>query len=88
MNLSCLHSAALACRQMNTSYMHAWLLIREMNSCFKNPPVVTKRGGVKGGGGAQLTETGLRVLALYRNINAKFFRVTRAERNRLQLLLR
>jgi molybdate transport system regulatory protein len=73
---------------MKMSYMRAWLLIREMNSSFKQPLVEAKRGSVKTGGGAYLTETGLRVIALYQKINAKCLGVTEAERSQLQKLLR
>ena len=46
-----------AARQMDMSYMRAWMLIQTMNNCFKEPLVVTTRGGQRGGG-AELTETG------------------------------
>lgn len=81
-------SISQAARQMNMSYMRAWLLIREMNSSFKKPLVAAKRGSVKKGGGAYLTGTGLRVMALYRKINAKCTGAVLAERNQLQRLLR
>jgi molybdate transport system regulatory protein len=58
-----------AASRMEMSYMRAWMLIRTMNRCFKEPLVVTARGG-KAGGGAQLTEAGHRVIALYRQIEA------------------
>lgn len=52
---------------MGMSYKRAWSLVETLNATFREPVVVTARGGVKGGG-AQLTETGLAVLAHYRRI--------------------
>ena len=60
-------SIAAAGRQMDMSYKRAWMLVEEMNGAFLEPLIVSTRGG-PGGGGAQLTETGARVLALYQNI--------------------
>ena len=60
-------SIAAAGRQMGLSYKRAWMLVEEMNAAFRDPLVTSTRGG-PGGGGAQLTETGARVLGLYRGI--------------------
>src|SRR5579859_7645630 len=66
-----------AAAAMDMSYMRAWTLVQMMNRCFKNPVVVTKRGGVEGGA-ALLTETGEIVLALYRRMEAQSLRATSA----------
>ncbi|MFM2388727.1 MAG: molybdenum-pterin-binding protein MopA [Pseudomonadota bacterium] len=55
---------------MGMSYKRAWGLVETLNATFREPVVVTARGGAKGGG-AQLTETGLAVLAHYRKIEAR-----------------
>ena len=81
-------SISEASKQLNMSYMRAWLLIGEMNSSFKKPLIAAKRGSIKKGGGAYLTETGLRVMSLYQKINAKCLGAVRTERNQLQKLLR
>lgn len=57
-------SISAAARRMGMSYRRAWLLVEEMNSCFRAPLVETVKGG-RGGGGAQLTPTGEQVLAGY-----------------------
>lgn len=62
-------SIAAAGRQMEMSYKRAWMLVEEMNGAFLDPLVVSTRGG-PGGGGAQLTEAGARVLTLYHSIVA------------------
>jgi molybdate transport system regulatory protein len=79
-----LRKAAVA---MDMSYMRAWTLVQTMNRCFKKPVVVTKRGGVEGGA-ALLTETGETVLALYRRMEARSLRATRALQKELSRHLR
>ncbi len=60
-------SIAAAGREMKMSYKRAWSLIEAMNAMFREPVVQGTRGG-PGVGGAVLTETGERVLALYRGL--------------------
>jgi molybdate transport system regulatory protein len=57
-------SISSAGRQMGMSYKRAWLLVDEMNRSFSAPLVISTRGGTAGGG-AQLTELGGQVMALY-----------------------
>ncbi|MBU2873299.1 winged helix-turn-helix domain-containing protein [Marinobacter salexigens] len=58
-------SISAAARAMKMSYRRAWLLVDTMNTCFENPLVLTATGGNQGGG-AELSDEGLKVLALYR----------------------
>jgi molybdate transport system regulatory protein len=60
-------SIAAAGRRMQMSYKRAWSLVEELNAAFASPLVASARGGA-GGGGAVLTETGVEVLRLYREI--------------------
>jgi len=60
-------SLSEAARRMKMSYMKAWLLVQVMNRSFRKPLVVAERGGSRGGG-ATLTESGRRALALYREM--------------------
>ena len=60
-------SIRAAARELGMSYMRAWTLIRTMNAAFRSPLVEKERGGAEQGG-AQLTERGRRVLALYREM--------------------
>jgi molybdate transport system regulatory protein len=60
-------SIAAAGRQMNMSYKRAWALVEAMNTTFRAPLVEAVKGGV-GGGGAQLTPLGIKVLAAYRGV--------------------
>lgn len=69
-------SISEAARKMDMSYNRAWLLVRTMNGCFKQPLVLSSRGGDKHGG-AQLTKLGKEVLRLYRQLEAKLAAATR-----------
>lgn len=57
-------SIRAAAEELEMSYMRAWTLVRTMNAAFRSPVVEKIRGGTERGG-AQLTERGRRVLALY-----------------------
>lgn len=86
-NIQATGSIAHAAESMGMSYMRAWLLIRTMNKCFKSPLVKTARGGQQSGG-AKLTPTGERVLALYQRIESECLRATADDWNELRRLLR
>jgi molybdate transport system regulatory protein len=60
-------SISAAGRAMGMSYRRTWLLVDEMNRCWREPLVATTRGG---GGGASVTEAGRAMLADYRAIEA------------------
>jgi molybdate transport system regulatory protein len=62
-------SIAAAGRAMGMSYKRAWMLIESLNEMFREPLVTRNRGG-SDGGGASLTDTGRKVLALYRDIES------------------
>lgn len=76
-----------AAERMHMSYMRAWTLIRTMNGCFNQPLVEAVRGG-KAGGGAQLTETGRKALALYRQMEAACLSATKPRWQSLKALLK
>jgi molybdate transport system regulatory protein len=80
-------SIGKAAQQMKMSYMRAWLLVQEMNEGFLEPLVTAARGG-ETGGGAQLTETGKKVLALYADMNRRCDRACAAPWKKIQKLLR
>ena len=47
-------SIAAAGRKLGMSYRRAWLLVDEMNKCFREPLVRARLGGAKGGGAEAL----------------------------------
>ncbi len=57
-------------RAHGMSYRRAWLLVDELNQLFAAPLVAAHHGGPNGGG-AQLTEEGRTIVALYRDAEAK-----------------
>jgi molybdate transport system regulatory protein len=63
-------SISAAARNIGMSYRRAWLLTDSMNKDFKTTLVQPSLGG-KGGGGAVLTEEGIKVLKLFRNMEEK-----------------
>ncbi len=62
-------SIAAAGRRMGMSYKRAWALVDSLNSLFQQPLVLAAKGGA-GGGGAQLTPLGERLLTAYRGLEA------------------
>jgi molybdate transport system regulatory protein len=63
-------SISAAGRSMGMSYRRAWLLVDALNALFDEPVIATKHGG-QGGGGAELTPFGCRVVEQYHAIEAK-----------------
>jgi molybdate transport system regulatory protein len=80
-------SIAAAGRRLGMSYKRAWYLLDTMNRCFCAPVVQANKGG-RGRGGAVLTPTGARVLALYRALEACLAKAGRAELAALEGLLK
>jgi molybdate transport system regulatory protein len=75
-------SISEAAKQLGMSYNRAWLLVRTMNRCFKEPVVQAERGGGTGGG-ATLTKSGRTILALYQQMTRKTLLATRPAWNEL-----
>jgi molybdate transport system regulatory protein len=75
-------SISEAARRMDMSYNRAWLLVRTMNRCFKEPLVVAMRGGDTHGG-AEVTKTGRQVLALYQKLESKVKSATQPALDRI-----
>ena len=76
-----------AARQLHMSYMRAWELVQTMNRCFKKPLVVAARGGARKGG-ARLTPTGVKMLALYLRLSETTLQTIRPIWKEISKLLR
>ena len=63
-------SISQAGRSLGMSYRRAWLLVDDMNRCFREPVVTAQPGGSQGGGAA-LTEFGVKVIQKYRAIETE-----------------
>lgn len=80
-------SISKAGRLLGMSYRRAWLLINDVNNCFKSPVVTTKPGGLHGGG-AQLTPFGEEIIRTYRTIEATAMKASAAQLEALSTALR
>jgi len=68
---------------LGMSYRRAWLLVDDMNNCFREPVVAAQAGGSHGGG-AGLTPFGTRLIDQYRAIEEEAHAATAARLNELE----
>jgi molybdate transport system regulatory protein len=68
---------------LGMSYRRAWLLVDDMNNCFREAVVAAQAGGSHGGG-ATLTPFGARLIDQYRAIEAEAHSVTAARLKELE----
>jgi len=80
-------SISQAGRLLDMSYRRAWLLIDDMNQCFREPVVTTQSGGAQGGGAA-LTSFGQELIETYRAIEARAVGATKTQLRELGHALR
>ena len=71
-----LGSISAAGRALKMSYRRAWLLVDDLNSCFRAPVVATRLGGA-GGGKAGVTPLGRSVIRAYRAMEKDAERICR-----------
>jgi len=76
-----------AAKAMGMSYMRAWSIVKSLDGGF-NEPLVNKSRGGSSRGGATLSETGRRVLSLYREMEAACKTATGEAGGRLNRLLK
>ncbi len=60
-------SLSQAARDLGMSYRRAWLLLDDLNHALGEPVTTTSVGGA-GGGGAQVTTFGRKLIAAYREV--------------------
>ena len=80
-------SISASAKRLGMSYRRAWLLVDTMNRCFREPLVISATGGA-GGGGAQVTAFGRRVIGRYRAMQSRVDRALEPELIRLSELLK
>jgi molybdate transport system regulatory protein len=65
-----LGSIRKAAASMEMSYRKAWLLVQGLQQTFGGAGVITETGGTAGGG-AQLTDLGVKLIKAYRTIEVR-----------------
>ena len=80
-------SISQAAREIKLSYKRAWDMVDTMNHCFKEPLVLSATGG-KGGGGAQLTPLGTKMILLFRSMETTAIKSTQADWNAIKQQLK
>ena len=63
-------SISAAARDMGMSYRRAWQLVEALNAAFREPIVATATGGARGGG-ARVTEFGLKAVRGFRALEGR-----------------
>lgn len=77
-------SITKAAKSMKMAYRQAWHLIESMNSKVANPLVVSVIGG-KGGGGATVTEEGLKMIEEFEKLQDAFAAFAKAQSDNLPI---
>jgi molybdate transport system regulatory protein len=80
-------SISQAGRSLGMSYRRAWLLVDDMNRCFREPVVTAQPGGSQGGGAA-LTVFGEKVVEKYRKIEIQATAAAKPQLHDLEASLR
>jgi molybdate transport system regulatory protein len=80
-------SISQAGRLLGMSYRRAWLLVDDLNRCFRETVVVTQPGGSRGGGAA-LTAFGRDLIAQYRSIETRAATAAKRQLRQLENSLR
>jgi molybdate transport system regulatory protein len=74
-------------RALGMSYRRAWLLVDDLNHCFRQPVIDTRPGGSHGGG-VTLTAFGRELIRDYRGIEAAAAAAAERRLNKLEQRLR
>jgi molybdate transport system regulatory protein len=80
-------SISQAGRVLGMSYRRAWLLVDDMNNCFRDAVISAQPGGAHGGG-ATLTPFGQKLVERYRAIETEAMDATRRHLNDLEAALK
>jgi molybdate transport system regulatory protein len=76
-------SISEAGRELNMSYKRAWQMVDDLNGCFRAPVIKPRRGG-----GTALAPLGMKLVELYRMIEANALTAVSRHLRALELSLR
>jgi molybdate transport system regulatory protein len=71
-----LGSISKAAKVMGFSYKTAWDAVNSINNLLPSPAFVTKAGGRGGGGGAEVTPEGLRLIATFHRLEERLSHIS------------
>jgi molybdate transport system regulatory protein len=80
-------SISQAGRSLGMSYRRAWLLVDDLNGCFREQVVTTQPGGARGGGAA-LTPFGRALIEKYRSVETQATSAAKRQLRDLEVALR
>ena len=78
-------SISKAAKAMGMSYKKAWAMVDGLNAQGQKPYVIAHKGGQQGGG-AEVTNTGLKMLAAYQKLNNKLYSIVDKNMDILKLI--
>ncbi len=78
-------SIAKAAKSMGMSYKKAWAMVEDLNERGNRPYVVSRKGGKKGGG-AELTDTAMKVVTAYTKMMTQLDSVAKKHSKILKLV--
>jgi len=78
-------SISKAAKAMDMSYKKAWRIVEHLNELGHKPYVLLQKGGQKGGG-AELTDTGKKVMDAYWKLSAQIDKIVKKEKVLLKLI--
>ena len=78
-------SIAKAAKSMGMSYKKAWDMVNEMNTRGSKPYVISHKGG-ENGGGAEVTESGKKIVAAYKQIELQLDAIALKHNDILKLI--
>jgi molybdate transport repressor ModE-like protein len=73
-----LETLRAASKALGMSYRHAWGIIKDVEKKLGAPILKTRKGGTRGGGGAELTEEGLSLVNEYFRLKEAYLQVSTA----------
>lgn len=78
-------SLSRAATKMKMSYKKAWEMVQRLNQYSEKPLIILKKGGSHGGG-AEVTETALELVAEYENLQKKITESLEQQKKLLKFL--